>query len=147
MLCYTDAQFEIARIYQEQTKYSYVVAQLKSQYAAEVEDIISEPPSENPFTHIRNEFIRRLTLSDEQRVRQLLNVEEIGDCNLLKTLWLQRLPAYVQGILQSQADLLLPSLTELAAKIFDVNQISISNSVNSIQIMDNSQVTSLSLYQ
>ena len=64
--------------------------------------------------------------------------------NLLKTLWLQRLPAHVQGILQSQADLPLPRLTELANKIFDVTPVLNSNSINSIQSWDNSQVTSLS---
>jgi hypothetical protein len=38
-----EAQFTLAGISSEQTKFCYVISQLDQRYAAEVEDIISQP--------------------------------------------------------------------------------------------------------
>ena len=158
-----EALFTIANINQETTRFAYVVGQLDSRFAAEVEDIIENPPADRPYTHLKNELIRRLCTTEEHHVRQLLNLEELGDRkpsqffkhlrslanvalvpdNLLKTLWLQRLPTHIQGILQTQADLPLVRLTELADKIIDVSPVLNSVSVNAINSSD-STVTSLS---
>jgi len=117
-----EAQFTTAGITHEQTKYSYVVSHLEERYANEVEDLIVNPPINTPYTILKSELIRRLSVSEERRVRQLLTEENLGDKtpsqylrhlrslvgpvtisdNLLRTIWLQRLPAHVQGILQPQ---------------------------------------------
>jgi hypothetical protein len=39
-----EAQFELADITRQRTKFNYVVSQLNHQQAAEVEDIITSPP-------------------------------------------------------------------------------------------------------
>jgi hypothetical protein len=73
------AQFELAAITRQRTKYNYVVSQLNPQQAAEFEDIIIAPPEQEPYDRLKSELVCRLTTSREQRVRQLLSHEEMGD--------------------------------------------------------------------
>ena len=56
-----------------------MVSQLNQQQAAEVEDIITSPPDQDPYDRLKAELVRRLSTSREQRVRQLLSHEEMGD--------------------------------------------------------------------
>ena len=52
---------------------------MENKYAAEVEDVITNPPTTGRYDRIKAELIMRLSLSEEQRVRQLLMHEEMGD--------------------------------------------------------------------
>lgn len=135
-----DSQFAISGITSEETKFNYVVAQLDTRYAAEVEDIITNPPPTERYKHLRTKLVERLSISEEQRVRQLINEEELGDRkpsqflrhlrslagtttlqdNILRQLWLRRLPSHAQAILTAQSELPLEKVAELADKIVEV---------------------------
>ncbi|XP_050538512.1 uncharacterized protein LOC126903963 [Daktulosphaira vitifoliae] len=115
-----DSQFAISGITSEETKFNYVVAQLDTRYAAEVEDIITNPPPTERYKHLRAKLVERLSISEEQRVRQLINEEELGDHNILRQLWLRRLPSHAQAILTAQSELPLDKVAELADKIVEV---------------------------
>lgn len=135
-----EAQFVLASITRESTKFNHVVSQLDGRYASEVEDVIIAPPVDEPYTHLKKELIKRLGKSQEQRVRQLMMAEELGDRkpsqflrhlrslagptsiedSLMRALWIQRLPATVQAILQTQASLSLDQTAEIADKIMEV---------------------------
>lgn len=158
-----EAQFSVAGITQESTKYAYVVSQLDSRYAAEVEDIIINPPAQSPYSYLRTELVRRLSLSEEQRVRQLLMEEELGDRkpsqflrhlrslagatqvqdNLLRQLWIQRLPPQVQAILQTQAETPLDKVAALADKILEVTPPPIPAAVSAIDTAQTSELSQL----
>jgi hypothetical protein len=69
----------LAGVNSEKTKFLHVISQLDHRYAAEVEDIITSPPERDPYTTLRTELVRRLSPSREQRIRQLLTLEEMGD--------------------------------------------------------------------
>jgi hypothetical protein len=71
-----EAQFALASVTSE--KFNYVISQLEYRHAAEVEDIIT-PPADEPYTTFKTELVRRLLSSRDQRVRQLLTHEEMGD--------------------------------------------------------------------
>lgn len=136
-----DFQFAIAGITSDNTKFNCVVAQLDTRYAAEIEDIIINPPSTDRYLHLRSKLIERLSISEEQRVRQLINEEELSDrkpsqflrhlCsladttilqdNMLRQLWLRRLPAHAQAILTAQSELPLDKIAEIADKIVEVS--------------------------
>lgn len=136
-----EAQFELANITRDQTKFNYVVSQLDGQYAGEVDDIITKPPAADRYEKLKYELIHRLGLSEEQRVRQLLMSEELGDRkpsqflrhmrslagstpiqdSLVRTLWLQRLPHQAQAILQTQNTLSLDQIAEIADRIVEVS--------------------------
>lgn len=136
-----DSQFTLSDITNEVTKFHYVVSQLDARIALEIEDVIENPPPLNPYTFLRTKLIDRLSASEEQRVRQLISEEELGDRkpsqflrhlrslagsaivqdNLLRQLWLKRLPSNVQAILATQSELQLDNIAELADKIVEVS--------------------------
>ncbi|CAB0032711.1 unnamed protein product [Trichogramma brassicae] len=117
------------------------------------------------FTQADSQFVlsditsKRLSASEEQRVRQLISEEELSDRkpsqflrhlhslaantilqdNLLQQLWLQRLPSHVRAILASQAELALDKLADLADKIVEVSPGTPSLSVHAASIMRNSE--------
>jgi hypothetical protein len=134
-----EGQFVLSNITQDATKFYYVTSQLDSIYAAEVEDVITNPPPTGRYDQIKAELIRRLSLSGEQRVIQLLMHEEMGDrrptqllrhlrtlagssvpSDFLRTLWTNRLPPNSQAIIATQAQTALDDVTQLADKIAEV---------------------------
>ena len=74
-----EAQFMIAGITREATKFGYVVAHLEPKYVMEVEDIIDSPPENSQYEALKAALIKRLSDSSSMRVRKLLEGEEIGD--------------------------------------------------------------------
>src|SRR5215468_2238762 len=51
-----EAQFDLAGITRQRTKFNYVVSQLHQQHAAEVEDIITTPPEHEPYDRLKAEL-------------------------------------------------------------------------------------------
>ncbi|XP_022201463.1 uncharacterized protein LOC111058267 [Nilaparvata lugens] len=75
-----ESQFTLSNIVNEITKFHHVVSQLDQRTAAEVEDVIVNPPPFNPYTlFLSDKIIERLSASEEQRIRQLISTEELGD--------------------------------------------------------------------
>jgi hypothetical protein len=115
-----------------------VVSQLNQQQAAEMEDIITSPPEQEPYDRLKAVLVRRLSTSREQRVRQLLSHEELGDRkplqflrhlvglapdvqdDFLRTIWASHLPPHVQAILAGQTGGSLDSATHLGDKICEI---------------------------
>lgn len=136
-----EAQFHLAGITSDMTMYSHVLGQIDQKLAREIEDIVVKPPATGKYALLKDTLIKRLSSSEEQRVRRLLSIEELGDKspsqflrhlrslagttlnddNILRQLWLRRLPSNVQAILAAQADLSLEKLSELADKIMEVS--------------------------
>jgi hypothetical protein len=48
-----EAQFSLAGISNGRTKFYYIISQLDHKYAAEVEDIITSPPYQDPYTALK----------------------------------------------------------------------------------------------
>ncbi|CAF4755732.1 unnamed protein product [Pieris macdunnoughi] len=137
-----EAQFDIAGIVGDNTKYNYVIGRLDQKLAGEIEDIITRPPPIGQrYKKVNDELVRRLSMSEEQRVRQLISVEELGDRrpsqflrhlrslagntltdeNILRQLWMRRLPQNIQAILASQSELSLDKIADLADKITEIS--------------------------
>jgi hypothetical protein len=109
----TDSQFAIAGITSETTKFHYVVSKLEQKHAAELDDLITSPPQDQPYTTLRSTLLTRLSPSIEQRHHQLHH-EEMGDRkpsqflrhlrrltpdvpeSLIRSIWTSRLPSYLQ---------------------------------------------------
>nr|XP_018914173.1 PREDICTED: uncharacterized protein LOC109042064 [Bemisia tabaci] len=135
-----EAQFDLNKISAERTKFSYVSGHLEGRWAKEVADLIRKPPTTDPYTTLKKALIDRLSKSEAQRIRQILGEEEIGDStpsqflrrlqslagntivqdNMLKTVWLQRLPTSAQAILQTQPEnSSLDQLAKMADRIIE----------------------------
>lgn len=134
-----EAQFALSNIKSDETKFFFITGNLDPQYASEVEDIITHPPSTDKYEKLKGELIKRLSASREKKVKQLLMHEELGDrkpsqfyrhlLNLagpgvpeefLRTIWTSRLPSSTQAIVASQSKTELVELAELADRIHDV---------------------------
>lgn len=134
-----EAQFTLANITADGTRYAHLISCLDSKYAAEVEDVITNPPATGKYDKLKGEIIRRLSSSQEQRVRQLLSQEEVGDRKpsqflrhlrslagtelndeFLRSLWANRLPPYIQAIIATQNKLALDEVAQLADKVSEV---------------------------
>lgn len=136
-----EAQFSISGITADSTKYGYVVTQLDTRVAAELEDILCGPEENRTYAKLKENLISRLSLSEERRVKKLISEEEMGDRKpsqylrhlrslagsstavsdkLLKQIWLQRLPSTASAILTSQSQLELDALAQLADRIVEV---------------------------
>ena len=135
-----EAQFALANIVTDETRYNYVVANLDPKFWAEVQDILRNPPSSGKYDKLKFELIRRLSVSQDQKTRRLLEHEDIGDrkpsqflrhlrglagnvipADILRPLWLARLPAFTQAILASQGSKSLDELADLDDAIADAN--------------------------
>ncbi|XP_076239971.1 uncharacterized protein LOC143182668 [Calliopsis andreniformis] len=131
-----EAQFVLNGVTADTTKFYYVMSQLEPRYALEVQDIFSSPPETNKYETLKHELIHRLSASQSQRIRQLLEQEEIGDRtpsqflrhmkslagttvseDFLRTLWSSRLPEMTRAIVTAQPDLPLNKLAEIADQI------------------------------
>ena len=104
-----------------------------------MEDVITNHPPTSRYERIKPKFIRRLSLSEEQRLRQLLMHEETGDrrptlflrhlrtlagpsvpSDFLRTLLTNRLTPNIQGIIATQAQVSLDDVAQLADEIAEV---------------------------
>lgn len=134
-----EAQFHLAGIKNDTTMFSHVISTIDQRLIGEIEDIVLEPPPENKYNILKQELIRRLSASEQQRVERLVSDEELGDRkptaflrhlqslagkskddSIIRQLWMRRLPTQVQAILAAQEDLSLQKLAELADKIIEV---------------------------
>lgn len=134
-----EGQFILSRITSDETKFHYITSNLDHQYAMEVKDIIMNPPEEDKYLKLKTELIKRLSASQQKKVKQLLMHEELDDrkpsqflrhlsslagpsvpSDFLSTLWSSRLPQNIQTVIASQMDLSLEKLGELADKIYEI---------------------------
>lgn len=134
-----EAQFQISRITNDDTKFSYTVSSLPERLALEVQDILASPPTANKYVVLKEALINRISQSEAKRLNQLLQTEELGDRkpsqllrrlrslasnsiseDILKNLWISRLPVESQRILTvSQGDLeSLATIADNLAELF-----------------------------
>ncbi|GFR09298.1 uncharacterized protein TNCT_241751 [Trichonephila clavata] len=143
-----EAQFDVANITQDQTKYNIVLSALDEHILDFIEDILSHPPTENKYIALKSALLSRLTDSEEAKLKKLLGDLQLGDCRpsdllrqmkslagskiseeFLKTLWYKLLPQQVQAILSVSKDT-LTNLAEMADKIMSVYNPTDISSIN-----------------
>ncbi|XP_028137513.1 uncharacterized protein LOC114332016 [Diabrotica virgifera virgifera] len=88
-------QFTLANITSDATKFNYIVANIETAYISEVRDIIVSPPATERYS------LAGTTVPD----------------NIVRSLWLGRLPSSTQAILATQAKASLDAVAELADTI------------------------------
>ena len=144
-----EAQFTTRGITQQHKKFDYIIASLSPEYTTEVRDLILQPPAAAPYDTLKHQLIQRTAASEQRRLQQLFNAEELGDrkptqllrrmqqllgdkagamgSSVLRELFLQRLPANVRMVLASTPDTAnLENLAQLADKVMEVAAPSVS---------------------
>jgi hypothetical protein len=102
-----------------------------------VEGIITSPPQQDPYSKLKTELLKRLSLSREQRARRILMLKEMGDLKpsqflrhlrslvpdmpdyFLRTIWTSRLPANVQVTLPCHPEVELNVASDCADRIIE----------------------------
>ena len=74
-----EAQFSRRGITASRTKYEEVVCVLPTEYATEIQDLLLDPPEEEPYEKLKQQLVTRIADSERQKLRQLLTAEELGD--------------------------------------------------------------------
>lgn len=133
-----EAQFNLARITGDTTRFNHILGMLDPTYLQCVLDVIENPPSENKYDTIKSRIISEFTQSDQHKLRVLLNETELGDAkpsqllrkmrelsnnalndDALKTLWIERLPEQIRPVI-SIADGDLNKIAAMADKMLEI---------------------------
>lgn len=136
-----DRSFHAAGITVDATKFGYALTAIGPRYTTEVRDIIMNPPMERAYETLKAELIKRLSLSQEHKTRRLLEHEEIGDRKpsqflrhlrslagnvvgdqVLRTIWLSRLPAYIQPHLVTRTADTIDQVADIADAIVEATK-------------------------
>ncbi|KAL3269533.1 hypothetical protein HHI36_008599 [Cryptolaemus montrouzieri] len=59
-------------------QFSYITGVLEPRYALDVSDIIVNKPAKDAYDTLKKESIKRLSSSQDQKTRRLLELEEMG---------------------------------------------------------------------
>lgn len=133
-----EAQFRISNISAEETKFNYLVSQLDPKFVENIWDIISSG-SQTKYSDSKARLLNLFKESESARIQRLITGIELGDLkpsqllhklksiatsdisdNLIKTLWLGKLPESIKNILVvSKED--IDSLAIMADKINDMS--------------------------
>ena len=137
-----ESQFALANITVAMTKFHHVVSALQPEELCLVGDLIKKPPTqdpEDPYKTLKNLLCTQYQDTEEERLRELISGLQLGDRkpsrllleikskagdrlsdDLLKSLFLQRLPTHVQQILAISKDT-VDKLAEMADGIMSAS--------------------------
>lgn len=164
-----DRTFQAAGITIDATKFGYALTAIGPRCTAEVRDIILNPPAERAYETLKTELIKRLSLSQEHKTRRLLEHEEIDDRKpsqflrhlrslagnvvgdkVLRTIWLSRLPAYIQPHLVTRTADTNEQLADIADAIVEATRaptFQVAEAARSVALPSQSANDSVSLEQ
>lgn len=135
-----DAIFQARHVTSQQTKFAPVVEKLPVEVAAEVANILTSLPTDNPYETLKQTILHRTGFSEERKIRdRLTNVtiggskpsqllrrmqSLLGDNNISATvfhqMWLDKLPSEMVRILAALSDEVdTPKLAIIADKVAD----------------------------
>lgn len=135
-----EVSFATAGISQEATKYLHTVSALDPSTTNEMRDVLFAPRGPEPYTQFKAELIKRLSVSTERRMKKLLEGEELGDRtpsqflrhlrslggnasdDILRSLWMFRLPQAAQVVVAAQKDLPIDKLAGIADSVVEALQ-------------------------
>jgi hypothetical protein len=151
-----ESQFINAGITTDTTKFHIVVASLDSVVLSVVKDIVKKPPANDTYIALKDRILKHYSQSETTRLNLVLKDLQLGDKRpshllvemrnlaenkltdeVLKSLWLQRLPTRVQQIL-SVCTTELSELAQVADKVLEVSDCSAAiASVSNDNTIDN----------
>ncbi|KAM0727559.1 hypothetical protein ACS0PU_005808 [Formica fusca] len=133
-----DAEFQACRITNDATKYSTTLKAIDSATLKKISDILYKPPDTGKYACLKNVIIQRVSDSRDKRLHKLLRELELGDRkpsqllremrelaadglkeDVLRSLWLDRMPAQIRSILVASEGIDLNGLAEIADRVLD----------------------------
>lgn len=155
-----ESQFITCGITQDVTKFHHIVASLVGKILQQVTDAVMNPPAVDKYKHLKEQLILCFSDSEQKKLQKLLSLMELGDNKpsnllnqlralannkvgeeMLKSLWMHRLPSHVNAILQASS-VPLAELAILADRIMECAQFSQTSAVRSRSPVTKSSDTS-----
>lgn len=152
-----EAQFKISGIVSEETKFNYLVSQLEPKYVENIWDIVTSN-SATKYSESKTRLLDLFKESESTRIKKLITGIDLGNLkpsqllqklksvatsdvseNLIKTLWLEKLPDSMRNIILV-SDEELPKLAIMADKISDMTP---SNEIFGVSTTGNCSNTEL----
>lgn len=150
-----EAQFTTAQVTTDISKFNAIVGAIESKILTEVTDAVLQPPQADKYKNLKKRILEEFSDSSHKKMTKLLQDIALGDQkpssllnemrrlstpdmtdDLLKTLWLKRLPTQAKVILSTNnAD--LPELA-IADKIVEIGNLNSVHEVSSSRSADNS---------
>lgn len=144
-----EAQFQIAKVTTDETKFFHVVGSVDSQVLTQVADLVKTPPPKDKYATLRKRLIEQFGQSADEKLSRLLQGFELGDRkpsqllremrtiasgttlddSVLRNLLLKSLPPHAQTILAASKET-LEGLTLAADKILAVPMLPSQNVVS-----------------
>ncbi|KPU81830.1 uncharacterized protein Dana_GF26653 [Drosophila ananassae] len=143
-----EAQFVLAGITTDDTKFNTILASIEAPVLARIADAIVNQPGTGNYENLKSCILERFCESEQKKIQKLISETDLGakrptqllnelnalaankvDETFLKALWLQRLPTQVQAILQA-SDARLADLAKLADKVMEVGDFHHIRTVN-----------------
>ena len=81
-----EAQFTTRYIRVQRTNFDYIVASLAQEFATYVRDLNLRPTADNPYDTLKEQFIKRTTISEQRKLQQLFSTEDLVDRKLSQLL-------------------------------------------------------------
>lgn len=138
---HSEMQFATKGIIRDNTKYEYTITALPQEVIITVLDVIQSPPSGNKYENLKGILIERHTISENRKLDKILSDTEIGDrkpsefyrslallagsnfsIDVLKKLWLRKLPKSLNVALTGSNLTEVSQLMKLADNLWDVIQ-------------------------
>lgn len=149
-----------ARISNDDSRFNHIVKHLNESQSSLVSDIILNPPQNNKYNCIKEALIKRSEESEMRRIQSVLQTVEMGNnspsgfhrqlvnmagdssalsVDLIKKLWISRLPPTIGAILIGMEQEEISKLYEVSDRIWGMNN-AISNPF--CNVLDNKSSTS-----
>ncbi|XP_055527745.1 uncharacterized protein LOC129720309, partial [Wyeomyia smithii] len=136
-----EAQFILANVTKDDTKFYHIVAKVDQTVICHISDLVSNPAAQEKYKALKERLIARFASSLEARLDKLLGASDLGDMrpthllakmqevaaglnvneNLLKMLFLQRMPSNIRPVLTISYGT-LAKLAEMADKMIEQPQ-------------------------
>lgn len=151
-----EARLELAKAFEEKTRFTYVAAGLPPEVVRKVSDLIFQPPAVNPYQSLRERILKEFEPTNRSKLHSLLEGLQLGDKKpsallremrklaqdrvtdeTLRELFYRRLPASITNIFLTTGVTDLDKAAEAADQVLE-NPISVQT-VNSVSNTQSSQ--------
>lgn len=143
-----EAQFQTTQVTTDQSKFNAVVGAIESKILTQVADAVLKPPATDRYKNLKEKILEAFSESEHKKMTKLLENIAIGDQkpsmllnemrrlstaditeDLLKTLWLKRLPTQIR-IMLSTNEAALPELAKIADKMVEIGNFGTVNQIS-----------------
>lgn len=137
-----EAQFQLGGILMDSTKFYTLLTAVDTKILAQVNNAVLNPPDTDKYPNLKKAMLEQFAISDQKKIKTLLEDIHLGDKkpsnllnemrilggtkvsgDLLKQIWLQRLPSQIRMIISTSGED-LSNIAKMADKLMELGDFS-----------------------